>query len=200
MSRKAYEPHINLFSRDLTSRKLPENFYFNLLVLGSVTLLAVFLTVLAVVFVQYQMARHNNRTLDEKLQTLRIKDRQMMELTATLARLKKDNEALLDSVKTVTALMDRRYKWTGLVTEIAGLMNNEVWLDNISADLVSGPGPKTVSVSMDGGALTLADLNRFVHQLEKRYRNVKVALKLVDSEGLKYYTFSINMVWVEGEK
>lgn len=200
MNRKSYEPHINLFTRDLTSRKLPENFYFNLLVLGSATLLAVFLTVLTVVFIQYQLARHHNDSLNEDLKTLRIKDRQLMELTAAVARLKKDNEALLDSVRTVSSLMDRQYRWTGLIDEIAGLMHAEVWLDSFNADLVSGPGPQTVSVSLDGGAMTLDDVNRFVHKLEDRFLNIKVALKLVETDDLKYYTFSINMVWTENKR
>lgn len=200
MNRKSYEPHINLFTRDLTSRKLPENFYFNLLVLGSTTLLAVFLTVLTVVFIQYQLARHHNDSLNEDLKTLRIKDRQLMELTAAVARLKKDNEALLDSVRTVSSLMDRQYRWTGLIDEITGLMHAEVWLDSFNADLVSGPGPQTVSVSLDGGAMTLDDVNRFVHKLEDRFLNIKVALKLVETDDLKYYTFSINMVWTENKR
>ena len=200
MSRRIYEPHINLFTKDLTSRKLPENFYFNLLVLGSATLLAVFLTVLTVVFVQYQLARHHNGSLNEELETLRIKDRQLMELTATVAKLKKNNEALLASVHTVSSLMDRQYRWTELIEHIAGLMNTEVWLDSFNADMVSGPGPRTLSVSLDGGAMTLDDVNRFVHKLESRFLNIKVALQLVETDDLKYYTFSINMMWTENEQ
>jgi len=197
MSRYQYEPHINLFTKDLNPRRLPENFYFNLLMIGSGILLTVFLAVFIVQGVRYQLAARKNHSLNTELNQLRLRDQQLMQLSAELTRLKGDNDALLDSVRTVDGLLQRKYAWSGLLDDLAALMDDTVWLDRIAAHQAPGQPARILNLSLDGGGLTLADINRFVHRLESKYQHVKVAVKLAETDGNRYYTFAASLSWQE---
>ena len=200
MVRYHYEPHFNLFSKDLSQKKMPENFYFNMMMVGSTLLLLLFIIVFAVVGTRYALVSHQHAALTKKLNVLHRKDRELMGLSVQLSRLKSDNEALAGSIRTVSSLFDRKTSWTTILGNISELMDKGIWLDNFSGKSFPNNNGRTISLSLDGGTSSLKTLNRFVGKLEEKYKNIKVNVKAVENEDIRYYTFSISMLWTEANK
>jgi len=200
MVKTHYEPHFNLFSKDLSQKKLPENFYFNMMMIGSALLLLLSVIVFAVVGTRYAVVSHRHSTLVKKLAVLHQKDKQLMNLSVQVARLKSDNDALAGSIRTVSSLFDRKTSWTTILGNISELMDRGLWLDNFSGKSSPDSQGRVISLSMDGGTISLKVLNRFLGRLEKRFGNVKVSVKAAENDEVRYYTFSITMLWTEERK
>ncbi|NOZ12889.1 MAG: hypothetical protein GXO69_04475 [Acidobacteria bacterium] len=200
MVRRHYEPHFNLFSKDLSQKKLPENFYFNMMMIGSMLLLILFAIVLAIVGTRYAVVSHKHRMLTKELNILHEKDRQLMNLSIRVARLKSDNDALAGSIRTVSSLFDRKTGWTAILEKVSAQMEAGVWLDNFTGKSFPDSQGETVSLALDGGAISIKTLNRFVGRLEKNFGNVKVNIKAAENEDTRYYTFSVTLLWKEKKK
>ncbi len=200
MVRTHYEPHFNLFSKDLSQKKMPENFFFNLMMIGSTILLVLFAIVFAVAGTRYIVVSHKHNVLTEKLEDLRQKDRQLMNLSVQMTRLKSDNEALAGSILTVSSLFDRKTSWTTILANVSDLMDQGLWLDNFTGKSFPDNRGQAISLSLDGGATSLKTLNRFVGRLEKNFGNLKVNIKAAETGEVRYYTFSISMLWTEEKK
>ncbi len=197
MVKRHYEPHFNLFTKDLSQKKLPENFYFNMMIIGNALLLVLFTIVLAVVGTRYAVVSHKHSILAKELNILHEKDRQLMNLSIRVARLKSDNDALISSIRTVSGLFDRRTDWTAILEKISEQMDAGIWLDNFTGKSFPDSRGGIISLALDGGAISLKSLNRFVERLEKKFGNVKVNIKAAENESTRYYTFSITMLWTE---
>lgn len=200
MVRTHYEPHFNLFSRDLSQKKMPENFYFNMMMIGSTLLLLLFAIVFAVVGTRYVVVSHQHNALTKKLEVLHQKDRELMNLSVQMARLKSDNEALAGSILTVSSLFDRKTSWTSILARISDLMDQGLWLDNFTGKSFPDNRGRALSLSLDGGTTSLKVLNHFVGRLEKKFGNLKVNVKAAENDEIRYYTFSISMLWTEEKK
>jgi len=200
MVKTHYEPHFNLFSKDLSQKKLPENFYFNMMMIGSTLLLLLSVIVFAVVGTRYAVVSHKHKMLSKKLEVLHQKDKQLMNLSVQVARLKSDNDALAGSIRTVSSLFDRKTSWTTILGNISELMDRGLWLDNFSGKSSPDSQGRVISLSMDGGTMSLKVLNRFLDRLEKRFGNIKVSVKAAENDEVRYYTFSITMLWTEERK
>ena len=200
MVRTHYEPHFNLFSKDLSQKKMPENFFFNLMMIGSTILLVLFAIVFAVAGTRYIIVSHKHNALTEKLENLHQKDRQLMNLSVQMTRLKSDNEALAGSILTVSSLFDRKTSWTTILANVSDLMDQGLWLDNFTGKSFPDNRGRAISLSLDGGATSLKTLNHFVGRLEKNFGNLKVNIKAAETDEVRYYTFSISMLWTEEKK
>ncbi|PJB79287.1 MAG: hypothetical protein CO090_05415 [Acidobacteria bacterium CG_4_9_14_3_um_filter_49_7] len=200
MVKTHYEPHFNLFSKDLSQKKLPENFYFNMMMIGSALLLLLSAIVFAVVGTRYAMVSHKHKTLLKRLEVLHQKDKQLMNLSVQVARLKSDNDALAGSIRTVSSLFDRKTSWTTILENISELMDRGIWLDNFSGKSSPDSQGRAISLSLNGGTISLKVLNRFLGRLEKRFGNIKVSVKAAENDKVRYYTFSITMLWMEERK
>ncbi|RLE16536.1 MAG: hypothetical protein DRJ08_06880 [Acidobacteria bacterium] len=200
MVRSHYESHFNLFSKDLSQKKMPENFYFNMMILGSALLITLFIIVFAVVGTRYAVVSHKHASLTKKLEALHQKDKELMNLSVQVARLKSDNEALAGSIQTVSSLFDRKTSWTEILGKISSLMDQGIWLDNFSGKSFPDTQGRSISLSLDGGTTSLKVFNKFVGKMEKNFGSVKVNVRAAENDDIRYYTFSITMLWTEKRK
>ncbi len=171
-----------------------------MMMIGSTLLLVLFTIVFVVVGTRYAVISHKHKALTKKLKVLHLKDKQLMDLSIQVARLKSDNEALVGSIQTVSSLFDRKTSWTTILGNVSDLMDQGLWLDNFTGKSFPDSRGRAISLSLDGGTTSLKVLNRFIGRLEKKFGNIKVNVKAAENDEIRYYTFAISMLWTEEKK
>ena len=191
MSKRDY---INLYSKDLSSRKWPSDINFLITFWGSVVLIAIFLIYYGVSLVGYFGEYNKNRKLTSEFQALSLKDKELMALSFQLRELNMKSKAINKTISNLSKLFNQKVKWSKFLNVFSSYLNDNVWIDSLNVDLMSKDN-KYLYIQVQGGAISLKDLNRFVEQVEKDNKNVKVSFKVIDKKGVVFYSFGLNFTF-----
>jgi len=188
--------YIDLYSKDLSSKRWPENFYFNILWTGSVAIVFLYLILLVANFIGFQLVKNRNIKLAEEKQSLVLKEQSFNRMVSDLMRLRGDKKALSDISNTIEGLTKNNIKWSILLKKIGKVMNDNVWIDSFATDVVPG-SIFNADIHLSGGGLSLDNLNKFIKNLEHEFGDVKVSLKINKDDKLdfQYYSFSLTFLY-----
>jgi Tfp pilus assembly protein PilN len=188
--------YIDLYTKDLSSKRWPENFFFNILLLGSISVIVIYFVVVSANLVKIGILSNNNSKLTAEKKQLLAKEEEFNRIVSEIARLRGDKKALTDILQTIEGLSTGNAKWSDFVKKLAITMNSDIWIDSFATDKL--PGKMLVAdISISGGGLTLESINKFVNNLEKEFGDVRISLKASkDSDlNLKFYTFSLTFLY-----
>ncbi len=191
MSKRDY---INLYSKDLSSKKWPGDINFLITFWGSVILITFFLIYYGVALVSYFSEYNKNRELTSEFQTLSLKDKELMALSLKLKELNMRSKAIDQTISSLNKLFGQKMQWSKFLDIFSSYLNDNVWVDSLNVDLMSKDN-KYLYVQVQGGAISLKDLNRFVEQVEKNNKNVKVSFKVIDKKGVIFYSYGLNFTF-----
>jgi len=185
---------VNLYSKDLSTKKWPENIHFLIAFWGSVFLIVLFLIIYGFALSDYFEQSAKNKNLLAEYNELSVKDKELLKLSVKLRELNIKSKALTDTIKSLNSLFTGKVYWTKFIEIFSSYLNDNVWINSLSIDKM-GRDKKLVYVQVQGGAISLKDLNRFVEKVEKDNKNVKVSFKVVDKDGVVYYSFGMNFTF-----
>ncbi len=188
--------YIDLYTKDLSSKRWPENFFFNILILGSLSLVAIYLIVIVVNVAEIGILSRSNTKLKSEKQQLLVKEQEFNKMVSEIARLRGDKKALTDILHTIEGLSKGNTKWSSFVTKLTKTMNSDVWIDSFATDKLPG-NTLVADISISGGGLTLESVNDFVNKLEKEFGDVRISLKVYKDNdlNLQYYSFSLTFLF-----
>ncbi len=186
--------YINLYSKDLSSKKWPSDVNFLVTFWGSAILLSIFLVYYGVSLVNYFSEYNRNKELTSEFQTLSLKDKELMALSLKLKELNVKSKAINKTISDLNNLFKQKVAWSKFLEIFSSYLNDNVWVDSLNVDLMSKDN-KFLYVQVQGGAISLKDLNRFVEQVEKDNKNVKVSFKVIDKKGVLFYSYGLNFTF-----
>lgn len=188
--------YIDLYSKDLSSKRWPENFYLNIFLLGSLAITFVYLLIVIGNLLGMQFLSSGNKKYMVEKQKLIVKEQEFNKMVSEMSRLRGDKKALTDILQTVEGLSSENLKWSVLLNDTSNLMNENVWIDSFSTNVIPG-GILYADIHITGGGLTLESLNGFVKSLEGKYGDIKVSFKANKDEKLnfQYYSFSLTFLY-----
>ncbi len=185
---------INLYSKDLTTKKWPSDKNFLITFWGSLALIVGFVIYYGYNVSVYVREYHKNKELSEKYNVLNLKDKELAVLSYKLRDINEQSKALSLTVKELDKLFSKKIKWTEFLKDFSSKLNEHVWIDRLTVAPV-GDAVNLLYVQIQGGAISLKDLNRFVEEIEKAHKNVKVSFKVVQNKGVTFYSFAMNFTW-----
>ncbi len=191
MSGKDY---INLYSKDLSSKKWPSDINFLITFWGSAILIIFFLIYYGITLVGYFSEYNKNKELTSEFQTLSIKDKELMALSLKLKELNMKSKAINKTISDLNSLFNKKVKWSKFLEIFSGYLNDNVWVDSLNIDVISKDN-KFLYIQVQGGAVTLKDLNKFVDRVERDNKNVKVSFKVIDKKGIMFYSYGLNFTF-----
>ncbi len=185
---------VNLYSKDLSTKKWPEDTNFLIAFWGSVFLVLILLLFYGFALTDYFKESKKNKLLISEYKELSVKDKELLSLSVKLRNLNIKSKALTDTIKSLNTLFSGKVYWTKFIEIFSSYVNNNVWINSLSIDKMSR-NKKLVYVQVQGGAISLKDLNKFVENVEKDNKNVKVSFKVIDKKGVVYYSFGMNFTF-----
>lgn len=191
MSGKDY---INLYSKDLSSKKWPSDINFLITFWGSAILIIFFLIYYGITLVGYFSEYNKNKELTSEFQALSIKDKELMALSLKLKELNMKSKAINKTISDLNSLFNKKVKWSKFLEIFSGYLNDNVWVDSLNIDVISKDN-KFLYIQVQGGAVTLKDLNKFVDRVERDNKNVKVSFKVIDKKGIMFYSYGLNFTF-----
>ncbi len=186
--------YIDLYTRDISTKKWPSDVNFLIAFWGAILFFTVFLIIYGIVIGEYFTQLAENRSLTSQYKSLSLKDKQLLELSLKLRDLNIKSRALTSTIKSLEKLFHQKIKWIEFLDTFSGYLNDNVWINSLSIDPVM-PDRRFLYVQVQGGAISLKDLNRFVENVERENQSVKVSFKVVDKKGVLYYSFGLNFTF-----
>ena len=186
--------YVNLYTKDLSSKKWPSDINFLIAFWGSVVLIAFFLVYYGVILTGYFKEYNRNKELTAEFKTLSVKDKELMSLSVKLRELNMKSKAINNTISNLNTLFQQKVKWSRFLEIFSGYLNDNVWIDSLNIDLM-GKDNKFLYVQLQGGAISLKDLNDFVEKVENDNKNVKISFKVIDRKGVMFYSFGLNFAF-----
>ncbi len=186
--------YVNLYTKDLSSKKWPSDINFLIAFWGSVVLIAFFLVYYGVTLTGYFKEYNRNKELTAEFKTLSVKDKELMSLSVKLRELNMKSKAINNTISNLNTLFQQKVKWSRFLEIFSGYLNDNVWIDSLNIDLMSKDN-KFLYVQLQGGAISLKDLNDFVEKVENDNKNVKISFKVIDRKGVMFYSFGLNFAF-----
>ncbi len=186
--------YVNLYTKDLSSKKWPSDINFLIAFWGSVVLIAFFLVYYGVTLTGYFKEYNRNKELTAEFKTLSVKDKELMSLSVKLRELNMKSKAINNTISNLNTLFQQKVKWSRFLEIFSGYLNDNVWIDSLNIDLM-GKDNKFLYVQLQGGAISLKDLNDFVEKVENDNKNVKISFKVIDRKGVMFYSFGLNFAF-----
>ncbi len=191
MSKRDY---INLYSKDLSSKKWPSDINFLIAFWGSVFLIMVFLIYYGSTLVDYFKEYNKNLLLNSEYKVLSVKDKELLDLSVKLRDLNVKSKAINNTIKQLNRLFKDKVKWSRFLEIFSGYLNDKVWINSLNVDLMT-KNNNFLYVQVQGGAISLKDLNKFIENVEKENKNIKVSFKVIDKKGVMFYSFGVNFTF-----
>ncbi|BBB32845.1 hypothetical protein TTHT_1331 [Thermotomaculum hydrothermale] len=186
--------YINLYSKDLSTKKWPSDRNFLITFWGSAIIIFFFLIYYGVSLTSYFQEYKKNKELSAEYKELSLKDKELLALSVKLKELNIKSNALNKTIFNLNKLFQKKIKWSKFLEIFSGYLNDNVWANSMSVDLL-GKDNRFLYVQVQGGAISLKDLNDFVSNVEKDNKNVKVSFKVIDKNGVMFYSFGINFTF-----
>lgn len=184
---------VNLYSKDLSSKKWPSDINFLIAFWGSLILITVFTIYYGIAIGNYFKESNKNKRLSAELNLLSLKDKELINFSFKLKELNIRSKAIKETVHSLDSLFQQKIYWSKFLKLFSNYLNDNVWLNSLNVDFMDNQG-KYLYVQIQGGAISLKDLNQFLEKIEKNNGNVKVSFKVIDNKGVLFYSFGINFV------
>ncbi len=186
--------YVNLYTKDLSTKRWPSDINFLIAFWGSIVLLLFFLVFYGMTLIDYYKESNKNKSLVSEYQDLSVKDKELMALSVRLRELNIKSKAISETISNLNSLFQKKVKWTKFIETFSGYLNDNVWIDSLNVDLV-GDNNNFLYIQVQGGAISLKDLNNFVESVENENKNVKISFKVIDKKGIMFYSFGMNFTF-----
>ncbi len=186
--------YVNLYTKDLSTKRWPSDINFLIAFWGSIVLLLFFLVYYGTTLIDYYKESNKNKSLVSEYQDLSVKDKELMALSVKLRELNIKSKAISETISNLNSLFQKKVKWSKFIEIFSGYLNDNVWIDSLNVDLI-GDNNNFLYIQVQGGAISLKDLNNFVESVENENKNVKISFKVIDKKGIMFYSFGMNFTF-----